>query len=196
MSVAPDELHRFGLKIFFAPDAAPDPGACIPVFHRWIRERALEGVLIDVADYTHLADGPSVLLVGHEGNLSLDLFEQRAGLFYTRKRPSSDSFHTRLTSTARTLFSACQLLEDDPVFSGGVRFKGNELQFVANDRLVASPDEATARQLGEHLGPLVKTLYPETQCEVTTISQGKDRLRLSVKTATDVPIRTLLSRTS
>ena len=196
MSVAPEELHRFGLKIFFDPDAAPDPAACIPVFHRWIREQALDDVLIDVADYTHLADGPSVLLVGHDGNLSLDLFEQRAGLFYTLKRPSSDSFDTRLTSAARTLFSACQLLEDDPVFGGGVRFKGNELQFVSNDRLVAPPDEATARQLGEHLEPVMRTLYPETRYEVASLSQGKDRLRLSVKAAADVPVWTLLSRAS
>lgn len=195
MSVAPEELHRFGLKIFF-DGSAPDPAACIPVFHRWIRERALDGVLIDVADYTHLEGGPSVLLVGHDGNLSLDFFEQRAGLFYTLKRPGPDSFDARLTSAARTLFSACHLLANDPVFGGGVRFRGNELQFVSNDRLVAQPDEATARQLGEHLGPVLRTLYPETPYEVTRLSEGKARLRLSVVAAADVQVETLLARTS
>ncbi len=196
MSVAPEKLHRFGLKIFFDPGAAPDPGACIPIFHRWIREHALDGVLIDVADYAHLADGPSVLLVGHEGNLSLDFSEQRAGLFYTRKRASSDAFDARVTAAARMLFSACQLLEDDPAFGGRVRFKGNELQFVSNDRLVAPPDEATARELGGHLGPVMRTFYLDTPVEVTTIPDGKGRLRLSFRSAADVPVTTLLSRTA
>ena len=196
MSRSAEELHRFGIKIFFEPGTAPEPSLCIPIFHRWIRERALGGVLIDVADYTHLADGPSVLLVGHHGNLSLDGFDHRAGLFYTRKRPSSDPFRTRVTEAAGVLFSACQLLEDDPAVGKPVRFQGNELQFVSNDRLVAPPDDATAREIGEHLEPVMKTWYADTPYEVTSLSQGKDRLRLSLKAAADVSVGTLLARTT
>ena len=195
MSHSADELHRFGIKIFFEPGTAPDPSLCIPIFHRWIRERALGGVLIDVADYTHLPEGPSVLLVGHDGNLSFDGSEQRPGLFYTRKRPSSDPFRTRVADAARMLFSACQLLEDDPAVGKPVRFQGNELQFVSNDRLVAPPNDATAKEISAHLEPVIRTWYADTPYEVTSLSQGKDRLRLSLKAAADVSIATLLART-
>ena len=43
------------------------------MFHRWIQTRAVDGLLIDVADYTHLKDGPQVLLAGHEGNYSMPI---------------------------------------------------------------------------------------------------------------------------
>lgn len=40
--------------------------ALIKMLHRWIREGAVPGILLDVADYAHVPDGPGVLLVGHE----------------------------------------------------------------------------------------------------------------------------------
>ena len=60
------------------------------LLHRWI-QIAGSGcgkwtIAIDVADYTHLPDGPSVLLVGHEGNYALDCRDGRQGLYYYRKR--------------------------------------------------------------------------------------------------------------
>jgi len=194
MNHSTEKLHRFGIKIFFEPGTTPDPSRCIPIFHRWIRERSLGGVLIDVADYTHLTDGPSVLLVGHEGNLSFDTLDQRAGLFYSRKRFSPDPFQARVIDAARMLFSACQLLEKDPSLDQVVRFQGNELQFVSNDRLVAPPDEITAREIGEQLGPLMENCYTDSHYEVTNVSNGNNRLRISLKSNKDISVTTLLSR--
>ena len=62
------DLNKFGIK-FFAQDA--DGFAIlklIPVYHRWIQQNALEDLLIDVADYSHVPSGPGVMLIAHEGN--------------------------------------------------------------------------------------------------------------------------------
>ena len=92
MTHSVDGLHRFGLKLLVHPDTVFDCRSAIPVFHRWIQTAALDRqLLIDVADYTHLVDGPTVLLVGHEVNVSLDTAEDQLGLLCTRKRPQSGS---------------------------------------------------------------------------------------------------------
>ncbi len=65
--------HKLSIKLFAdgVPSVAPD--AFVPVFHSWIRDNALPGhLLIDVADYAHVPDGPGTLIVSHEANIHLD----------------------------------------------------------------------------------------------------------------------------
>ena len=57
-----DDLQRVALKVFLTNDSELDPRDAIPVFHRWIQTQAVNGLLIDVADYAHLPSGPAVLL--------------------------------------------------------------------------------------------------------------------------------------
>ena len=74
------DLQRVALKVFLTDDSVLDPRDAIPVFHRWIQTHAVDGLLIDVADYAHLPTGPTVLLVAHEGHYSLDRTHGRLGL--------------------------------------------------------------------------------------------------------------------
>ena len=110
-SLMVEGLHRFGLKLFVDADAVVSPHAYIPVFHRWIQTGSVDGLLIDVADYSNLADGPRVLLVAHEGNYAIDDSGGRPGLVYTRKQPLDGPFADRLDTVSRTLLGAARLLE-------------------------------------------------------------------------------------
>ena len=116
------------------------------MFHRWIQTRAVDGLLIDVADYTHLTTGPLVLLVGHEGRYVLDRSDDRLGLQYVRTQPLEGRLETRLGTVAGTLLRAARLLEADATLAGPVRFRGDEIDWVANDRLLApnTPDTLAA----------------------------------------------------
>ncbi len=64
-------LQRIVLKIFLDEESVLEPSDVIPVFHPWIQTQAVDGLLIDVADYSHMATGPCVLLVAHEGHYVL-----------------------------------------------------------------------------------------------------------------------------
>ena len=65
--------QQLSVKIFAHDPAAVQPAAFIPIFHRWIQEsRLADRLLIDVADYRHVANGPGVLLIGHEAHYALD----------------------------------------------------------------------------------------------------------------------------
>jgi hypothetical protein len=59
----------------------------VPVFHSWICSKKLKDYLmIDVADYNHVPEGPGTLLVTHEENFSTALAEGKLALLYQRKR--------------------------------------------------------------------------------------------------------------
>ena len=78
--------HRISVKFYFE-DLSVDVEEFIPVFHRWIRENVVPNeLLLDVADYKHIVDGPAILLVGHEADYVVDLTGGKPGFQYVRKR--------------------------------------------------------------------------------------------------------------
>ena len=189
-----EDLYRFGLKLFVEPGVSVDDGLCIPIFHRWIQDAALDRLLIDVADYSHLAAGPSVLLVGHEGNLSVDRAGGRSGIVCTSKRPAVGSLPERIVNVTRVLLTAAQLLESDPVCEGQLRFVPNELQFQANDRLLAPPGDDSVASLTPPLLAVMETLYPDQPHQIDSASSSGDRLKIGLRTSEAVSLRSLLDR--
>jgi len=107
-----DAIERFSLKLFIAEGRVVRPRQIIDIFHDWIRERAVPGLLIDVADYGHLPESPNVLLVAHEANYVFDC-HRRAGFAYTVKRKTPGSLAGRIADAASTLFFAARRLQQD-----------------------------------------------------------------------------------
>ena len=137
-------LYKIGIKIFVANPQVVDLRDFIPVFHGWIQQQKVEGhQLIDVHDYSHVHDGPGILLVAHEGNFSMDQEGGRLGLLYYRKRPLDGSVEANLKSVLQTALQATKMLESEPALNG-IKFKTDEILVVANDRLLA-PNDATGR---------------------------------------------------
>ena len=188
-------LQRFSLKLFADPASAGAPSTIIPVFHKWIQEHAVPGLLIDVADYTHLADGPSVLLVAHEANYAIDETGGRPGLSYTRKQPLEGTFGERLATAAAALIAAARRLEQDTsrMTGGGITFRDNEIEFVANDRLAAPRNADTESALRNELAGFGGRFFGGADVEVRPLDDPA-RLGFTLKTAATVPLDTLLSR--
>ena len=104
------ELQHINVKIYVDGDLAIDPAAFIDVFHEWVREHTLDELLIDVADYRHVPAGPGVMLIGHEGDYSMDNAGDRWGLRYNRKAAVDGSNDDRLRQALCSAVRACQLL--------------------------------------------------------------------------------------
>lgn len=129
-------MQHIALKLFAAPPAAIRLQDAIPVFHRWIQTSAVPGLLIDVADYSHVPAGPGVLLIAHEFTLGLDQSRNRLGLLYTRKAPLAGGALENLLSVWEAAASAARRLESEPEFAGRLRFTSGEIQVILNDRLL------------------------------------------------------------
>src|SRR5580658_6815669 len=115
-------LQHVNVKLLLqnAKEAKLEP--LIPVFHSWIENQNGGELLIDVADYTHVPAGPGVVLIGHEGNYSVDNAGNRLGVRYNRKAAVDGNNQESLAQAARAALLACLRLETEPRLDGKFRF--------------------------------------------------------------------------
>ena len=129
------ELYKFGIRFQITNAAALPLPDFIAVFHGWIQRQALAGhLLVDVHDYSHVPNGPGILLVAHEANLNIG--ETQRSLVYIRKQPAL------LTETFTAAQAAAKLLTTEH----GVQFQSGQFEVFANDRLRAPNTVAGAAQ--------------------------------------------------
>ena len=174
------DLYRIGIKVACA-DAAFPGRELVPVFHRWIQQGAIPGhLLIDVADYDHVPEGPGILLVAHEGNLGMDLIGGKLGLLYYRKQPLDGDLPARLRACVGTALHACRLLERDATLAGRVRFNAGALEIFANDRLHAPNEPATYDAFQPILADLQRTLYGDAAVSATRPTDARSRFGVTL----------------
>ena len=178
------DLHKFGIK-FFAVDAKGfDILKLIPMYHRWIQQKALDGVLIDVADYSHVPAGPGVMLIAHEGNYALDeTGHERGVVYYSKHTLRQVHLPERLVQVARKVLQAAQLMTGDAELKGELKVPGNDLQFFANDRLIAPNTDAAYAELEPALRRFLDRLYAGASYTLVRESDPKERLSVRVRTA-------------
>jgi hypothetical protein len=137
------DTFKIIVKFFAVSDDLPHD-TIAPIFHQWIREHRLaDHLLIDVADYAHVVNGPGTLLISSEANISLDHGQGRLGLMYARKLPLPGTFSQRVAAALSTAAGIAAMLEREPALQGRLKFIGNEAEIRLNDRLAAPNTEAS-----------------------------------------------------
>ncbi len=134
---------RYSVKLFFQ-DGRKDPTRFVPIFHHWIQRSALPLTLIDVADYSHVVRGPGVLLVAHEGQLSIDEEGGKQGLQYDQKRGTFTSEAQSFRSALLTALTAAERLVDDEDAVEGLDFARDRFVVKLKDKLAASVTDSGA----------------------------------------------------
>lgn len=107
------DLHKFGIKLFAVDADKIDILKLIPMYHRWIQQDALDDLLIDVADYSHVPAGPGIMLIAHEGNYALDETGHERGVVYYSKQPLAGELPERFARVASKALQAAQLMTED-----------------------------------------------------------------------------------
>lgn len=180
-------LSRFCIEIAGTAGDAFDLGSAIAVFQRWIRVHRDDGLLIDVADYRHVPEGPGVVLIGHEADYFLAAEDGRVSLRYNCKRPGAGTNAERLRAATLRALEACRRLEAEPEFSPAkLRFEAGSLRVILNDRLHAPNDEATLEALRPDLDALAARLHPGLQPRITRDTHDP-RERFTVEIASGSP---------
>lgn len=175
-----EALQRINLKFYLEDPASLSAQEAFRIFNSWIPTTPAE-VLIDVADYSHLADGPLTLLVGHEANYSLDNHHAELGLLYSRKQPADGDLTQRLASAFTAALTACRRLEEEPSLAGNVTFRRGDVLLVANDRLNAPNDEAGENALRAALAPVLAQLFADAEYTVERDPAPQLRLNLRIR---------------
>jgi hypothetical protein len=188
------ELHRIGIKVPIQEGLTLPALDFIQVFHQWIQAHTLPGVLIDVADYSHVHHGPGILLVAHAGNYSVDEIGGRRGLSYYSKHALPGDLTARLTTVCRLALQACDLLEREPRFAGKLRFGAGELELFVNDRLEAPNTAATETAILPTLKVLLEKLYPGRECRIVGEPEARERFALKIDSGAPATVAELLHR--
>jgi len=131
------ELQHINVKLFVEGDLKLDPARFIDVFHTWIREESLDELLIDVADYRHVPDGPGVMLVAHEADYCMENTGGRGGLRYSRKAPLEGTNQDRFAQALGAALKASQRLESQFSGDGPLAFSRRSFELSVNDRALA-----------------------------------------------------------
>jgi hypothetical protein len=186
--------QKLQLKIFASPDSARaiESEELIPVFHRWIKEHVLPELIVDVANYAHVPEGPGVGLIGHGSDYFMDRGEGRLGLVHTRKRSGSPPAE-RLTDLARRTLHVASLLEREPALKGKLRFDPSELLLRVNDRLEAPSSDETFGALRGELEALAAKLFGGP-FELVRVGGPKDLFSVRFTGPSGAPLATMLER--
>ena len=190
------DSHKLAIKFFTQSPSAPQPREFVPVFHSWIQQHLIpDHLLIDVADYAHVPQGPGTVLVSHEAIFSIDQENGRPGLHYFRRQPfaNTNTFDQRLRAAFRATLGACALLENNPAFSGRLKFRTDEILFRIHDRLLAPNTPEVFAQIKPQLQDLANSLLA-APVSLEHRGNGDDLMEVIIKSADSRPVSELASR--
>ncbi len=190
------ELQHVNVKLFVQNPRDVDLEPLIPIFHGWIQDQPKGELLLDIADYRHVEAGPGVVLIGHEGNYSVDNTDNRLGVRYNRKAALDGSNQDRLQQAARAALKACQRLEAEPLLGGKLRFNGQEIEISVNDRLLAPNNDATRQAAASDIRVFSEKLFRGTEYSASYEADPRKLFAVSLKAAQPFSVADLLDRLS
>ena len=182
------QLQKFGVKLFLNTNGNYDSKDFIPVFHSWIQKKVVsDHLLIDVADYSHIQDGPGMMLIAHEGNFSLDQESLQPGIMYMRKTEIEGDFIQRFSKVLTTTIEAANRLSKNKI-NKDVHFKNNLFRFIANDRLYAENTAHNQELYKQEIQKALNNIYPDNKLEFKDVSCQNERLAFTIRLGNEINI--------
>ena len=173
---------RLAVKFSLAREPQLQPADLVPIFQRWIQQKTVPGMLIDVIDYKHVPEGPGIVLVADEADYAWDLGAGTVGLRYIRKRALPDSLADALRLCFEHAETAARQLESEA--PGDVVFDFSAAEIAFFDRLAFPNDDAAAESTQAALSEILPGVLG---ADVTLSRQIDDaRYPLTIRCAVEV----------
>jgi hypothetical protein len=184
---------RVQVKYFVEKPEDVDLGAFIGLFQRWIQQKAIGGQLIDVADYRHVFEGPGIVLIGNEGDYSMEIGHRGLGVLYTRKHQLDSNLQQQLRVSFQQALTACRLLETDPAVK--LTFRTNEAEVRILDRLILPNSDESLEQVQDDLKAVLADVYGDTATSIARINDNpREVFTIGVRAEGAPDVATLLER--
>ncbi len=179
------DIQQLSVKISAASSKGFDQAELIPIFHRWIRERRLgeDLLLIDVADYRHVVDGPGIMIIANEAHFNLDEGDGQLGFLFGRKRDPIGPAEPRLREAFGHILLACEALAAEPSLAGRLSFDPSKLDVRIMSRLVAPNSEGTYSLFEPILKSFLGELYGTEDITCTHLAGARRPFSVRVEIA-------------
>ncbi len=185
-------LQYMNWKIFLENPAEMEAEEWFKALNEWIPDSP--EVFLDVADYQHVTDGPVLVLVGHNLNLSLDGNDRRLGLLLDYKQPLDGSNADKLKLTLLSLLKAAKRLESEPALHHKPRFKASELRLIVNSRAAAPNTPATLEAARPELAKLFSAAYGDGNFALEHDPDPRRRFSVTATAKTPFSLDELIQR--
>jgi len=188
--------QRIAVKFFVQPDPSAEVNhePFTALFHHFIQEKSVPGLLLDVADYAHVPNGPGIILIGHEVDYGIDQVAGLAGLLVVRKHFGEASFAEVLKDTLHKALVAIQGIEKDG--RTGLSFGLSAVEVQVLDRRVAPNDAEHFEAASAEAAPVLEAVFGETSIEREGADDPRRALSFQAKAASAGPIADLIARAS
>ena len=160
--------QRIQITLYTKHNSTLSKDVLIDRFHAWIQNDLLEEIPIDVADYSHVSDGPGILLITHEADYAFDEVGG-AGLRYVRKKQVPDTLEHAIVQGFEQVLKAAKRLENDT--SGAVSFDPTRVEITILDRRLYPNSAATIDAVQPVLNRLFSSIFKTEQVEFDRISE-------------------------
>jgi hypothetical protein len=185
------ELQKIEIK-FFAVEREPVPLATfIDLFHGWIQ--ASDGVYHDVADYSHMHQGPGIVLVAPDFYVSVDETGGRRGFLFSQKAPLDGTNQERLARVFQGALENCRRLQAEAALQRKIEFRFDEFEITLNDRLLAPNGDESYQALRAEIELFVSRLFGGAPVSIQQESDARRRVRLRIQAMAPVDPAALLS---
>lgn len=185
-------VQHINIKFYLENPEAVNLADYAAVFNIWIQNQRLEELLIDVADYLHVHNGPGIMLIGHEADYSLDHRAGRLGLLYNRKEQLKGTTQEKLAQAVQAVLTAAQILEKE----NGLKFNTQEVQVIINDRLLVPNTAETFELLEPDLKAFFEMLYNGAGYTLAHQADPRERFTFNVKAESNFNVESLLKNLS
>jgi hypothetical protein len=188
------ELQKLNVK-FFAEQLGSVPlTAFIEVFHSWIQ--STDGDYHDVADYSHMHDGPGIVLVAKDANVSIDESGGRRGLVFGQKAVLVGSNREMLRHVFRAALKNCRKLEEEPAFGGKLHFLANEAVISINVRLSVDNSAESFDAIKGDVESVAARLFAGAPISLERDDDPRQRLNFRVKASVALDVAQALKNLS
>jgi len=165
-------LQHITFKIFVDGKLTADWEQFINIFHGWVATQSMPEMMIDVADYRHVPNGPGVVMVGRDADYYMDNTAGKPGLRYVCKAKHDADNEAQIQQAFTNAASACVRLESE---LAGLKFSRTDFELTVNDRAVAPNNDATQAALEKELPTILEKVLGAS----ATIEIQKDARKLS-----------------
>jgi len=152
------DLQQINIKVFVTEDSHISYENFIKVFNRWMEEADQDDYL-NYADYSFTHAGPGVLLISKRANYSIDNAHNRHGLLYNRKHKSEGNNSQKLHRAFVETLQRCRRLEEAEELENEVRFNGDDILFMVNNRHIAPNTDESFQGIRQELSLVLQQMY-------------------------------------
>lgn len=187
------DLQQINIKVFVTEDSTVNYTNFIKVFNRWMEEADSDDYL-NYADYSHVEDGPGVLMILKQANYSIDNAFQEQGLLYNRKHDVDGDNAGKIRDALAETLSKCEQLEASEELENAIQFDGSDILFMINNRNLAPNTADIAASVQSDLEPVLQKMYGGDDFTIERTSEdARERFAVRISANSDKSISDLLA---